>query len=370
MKIQKPKIVVDQDIPFLRGVLEPYAQVVYQKGSAIDAQQVRDAKALLVRTRTSCDRSLLEGSSVTFVGSATIGADHIDQEALSQLGIAFANVPGCNSGGVMQYVFTALYGLVARGTDVLPGDPKGRWAAGRTLGVIGVGHVGSRVVQVAKALGFQVLACDPPRQAVESAAGSQPSTFVDLDTVLAASDVVTLHVPLDATTRGMVGKDFLDKMKRGAILINTSRGPVIEQEPVLAARQSGHLGGLVLDVWPQEPALDPALLAACDWASPHIAGYSWEGKINGTNGVVRALAAHQGWDSLLEFDARQVVPAAERRYAPSWDLSQLAHADNATLAEHFESVFDLPGISHRLKQSPELFEEFRSKFDFRPEFLF
>lgn len=359
------KVVVDQDIPFLEGVLEPYAEVVYSKGSDIDAALVCSADAVLVRTRTRCDEALLHGSSVSFIGSATIGADHVDLPALQQMGIAFANVPGCNAGGVMQYVFTALYGLLSRGTDVLAPEPDSVGAQGRTLGVIGVGHVGSQVVRVAQALGFRVLACDPPRHSAEFAQEPQASPFVDLDCLLAASDIVTVHVPLDATTRGMINEDFLARMKPGAILINSSRGPVADGAALVAARKAGRLGGLVLDVWPDEPELDPELLACADIASPHIAGYSFEGKVNGTAGVVCAMAAHFGWESLLDF-----IPSVEAASVPTWRLADLRCESNAQLARRFESVFDLPGISERLKAAPSAFEAFRSSFHFRREFAF
>lgn len=359
------KIVVDQDIPFLDGVLEPFAEVCFSKGSAIDAGLVRDADALLVRTRTWCDRDLLEGSSVQFVGSATIGADHVDLSALQQMGIAFANVPGCNAGGVMQYVFTALYGLVTRGTGVLSPDPDGIWAQGRTFGVIGVGHVGSRVACLAEALGYRVLRCDPPREKAEYGEASACSPFVDLETLLAESDVVTVHVPLDETTRGMIGDVFLAAMKPQAILINSSRGPVAEASALIRARTQGRLGGLVLDVWPGEPDLDEDLLACADVASPHIAGYSYEGKVNGTVGVVRALAAHFGWESLKAFQ-----PVSEQGNLPVWSLCELRKESNQALARRFEQVFDVPAISQRLKTAPAQFEEFRSTFYFRHEFSF
>ena len=359
------KVVVDQDIPFLEGVLEPFAEVCTCKGSAINADLVRDADAVLVRTRTRCDEALLAGSAVRFVGSATIGADHVDLPVLQRLGIAFASVPGCNAGGVMQYVFTALYSLLARGTNVLPADPDGNWAKGRTLGVIGVGHVGSQVERVAKALGFRVLACDPPRAAAEFAGCPEQSPFVDLVTLLDGADVVTVHVPLDKTTRGLINADFLARMKPGAILINSSRGPVADGAALVAARKAGRLGGLVLDVWPDEPELDPELLACADIASPHIAGYSFEGKVNGTAGVVRAMAAYFGWESLLDF-----IPSVEAASVPTWRLADLRCESNAQLARRFESVFDLPGISERLKAAPSAFEAFRSSFHFRRELAF
>lgn len=366
MTRQKIRIVVDRDIPFLEGVLEPFAEVDYRKGAEIDAAALKQASALLVRTRTRCDAGLLEGSAVRFVGSATIGADHVDRAALERLGIAFANVPGCNSGGVLQYVFTALYGLVVRGTRVLKPSPQGQWAQGKTFGVIGVGHVGSKVARLARFLGYRVLLCDPPRERAEYA-GRSDSPFVPLACLLSQSDVVAVHVPLDESTRGMIGTDFLSVMRPGAILINASRGEVADGKALVRACRQGCLGGLVLDVWPHEPELDRELLACADVATPHIAGYSLEGKINGTNGVVRALAGHFGWEALLNFDA--ATQWGDKPVCP-WSARDLSGLDNAALAARLESVFDLPQISRNLKQQPEDFERFRSEFYFRPEFSF
>lgn len=353
------RIVADEAIPYLKGVLEPYAEVRYRKGAAIGPDDVRDADALLVRTRTRCDAALLAGSRVKFVGSATIGADHVDLPALEAAGIAFANVPGCNAGGVMQYVFTALYGIACRGNGRFPGDPGGRFADGRTFGIVGAGHVGSRVAQLARRLGFRVLLNDPPREARE---GTAAGPFVPLAQLLAESDVVTVHVPLLPDTRGLIGRGFLAGLRPGAVLLNTSRGEVADGQALKEALQSGRPGALVLDVWPGEPCPDPVLLAGCDIASPHIAGYSREGKINGTKGVVRALAACFGLEDLADFDPGRgmepgpVLPPD----AVSWD--------NARMAGFLEAGFGLPEISRRLKADPASFEAFRNGFYFRPEF--
>jgi erythronate-4-phosphate dehydrogenase len=204
------KIVADKDIPFLEGVFEPYADVVYIKGDQIVREDLLDADVLIVRTRTQCNADLLEGTSVKMVTTATIGTDHIDLEYCRANGIEVANAAGCNAGGVMQYVFSAVYGVAAR---------KGIKLDEATFGIIGAGNVGTKVEELARYLGFNVLRCDPPRAAAEGEEG-----FCSLEHLLENSHIVTMHVPLDETTRGMADETFFALMKPGAIFINSARG--------------------------------------------------------------------------------------------------------------------------------------------------
>lgn len=281
----KPRIVIDRDIPFLKEALEPVARVEARPADAIDTALLKDAQAFITRTRNRCDARLLEGTSVRFLGSATIGADHIDLAYCQAQGIEVATAPGCNAGAVMQYVFTALYGLWK--------GPQ-PFAAGQTLGIVGVGHVGQRVALFARALGYRVLLNDPPRERVEG-----PEAFTPLPDLLAQSDVVTLHVPLDPTTRALANHRFFEAMKPGAVFINASRGAVVDDADLLHAIE--HLGPVVLDVWNHEPAVDPHVVAATAIATPHIAGYSLEGKRNATQDMVRALARFFDWKTMLDF---------------------------------------------------------------------
>lgn len=204
------RIVIDDAIPFIQGVLEPYAEVIYKEGRAISREDAMNADALIIRTRTRCDAALLEGTPVRFIATATIGMDHIDLPYCNEKGILVRNSAGCNAGGVMNYVFSALYGVAARKAIRLEGDK---------LGIVGVGNVGRRVDSVAGSLGFKVLKNDPPRMAEEGNEG-----FCPLDYLLANADIVTMHVPLNETTRGMVNDEFFDKMKPGTIFINRSEG--------------------------------------------------------------------------------------------------------------------------------------------------
>lgn len=339
------KIVVDNAIPFMEGLFEPYASVLYKEGSAISRADVQDADALIIRTRTHCDAALLEGSSVKIIATATIGTDHIDQTYCQQKGICVRNAAGCNAGGVMNYVLSALYGVAAR---------KSIHLDGATIGIIGVGNVGSRVETAARILGFKTLACDPPRAEKEG-----DSLFCSLDTLLAESDIVTMHVPLNDETRGMADESFFEKMKPGAIFINAARGEVINDQALLAA--SSKLGPIVIDTWNNEPEVNLDLLDKVSVATPHIAGYSLQGKQNGTAYAVRAVARFLGIQELTEF-----FPAvSENLQAVKVDLKDKSQGERASIIQYNYPIFT---DDFMFRMNPEHFEELRNKYSYRREF--
>jgi erythronate-4-phosphate dehydrogenase len=266
------KIVTDDKIPYVTDAFGPLGEIVTLPGRSIGRSAVAGADVLLVRTLTRVDRNLLEGSSVRFVATATIGYDHVDTEYLQSAGIGFASAAGCNANSVAEYLVAAILHL-ARTYGFSPAD--------KTIGIVGVGNVGSRVVEKAKILGMSVLQNDPPL-----ARRTGDRKYASLDDVLAGSDFVSLHVPLtrdgeDATFH--MGDDgFLKKMKREAFLINTSRGPVVDGAALLCALQADTIAGAILDVWEGEPDIDTELLERTDIGTPHIAGYSRDGKANAT----------------------------------------------------------------------------------------
>jgi erythronate-4-phosphate dehydrogenase len=279
-KFRMIKIIADDKIPFLKGVLEPYSDITYLPGSMIGKDQVKEADALLIRTRTKCTENLLKGSRVSFIGTATIGFDHIDTRFCESKNIIWTNAPGCNSSSVQQYIAAALLKMA--------GDFQFR-LRDKTIGIIGVGNVGAKVENVAKILGMNVLLNDPPR-----ARNERDKLFVDLDTILKRSDIITIHVPLN-----IVGKDktyhlindiTIRKMRKSTWLLNTSRGEVAETSALKRALCAGKLGGVVLDVWENEPDIDRELLDKAFIATPHIAGYSTDGKANGTAMIINALS--------------------------------------------------------------------------------
>ena len=275
------KIVVDDKIPYIRETICQLSdETVFLSGAAITADEVRDADVLVVRTRTRCNRQLLEGSKVRLVVTATIGYDHIDTQWLQEAGIRWTNCPGCNSGSVAQYVECAL---------LLLEQQKGLSLHESTIGIVGCGHVGSKVKAVAERLGMQVLVCDPLLD--------NPS-FVSLDEIERRCEVITFHVPLTRedqyATWHMADEDFFHRLPRVPYIINTSRGEVVDNQALLQALQDGRVRDAIIDVWEHEPHPDAALLDKVFIGTPHIAGYSADGKTNADNMVIDAICQHFG----------------------------------------------------------------------------
>lgn len=270
------RILADANIPCVEEAFGRFGTVWMQPGQNIGPDEVEEADVLLVRSVTSVAPSLLEGSAVRFVGSATIGTDHVDQEYLRENDIRFAHAPGSNADSVADYVVVALLEL-ARKKHVSLQD--------RTVGIVGCGNIGSRLARRLPALGMTVLCNDPPRAEAADARG-EAHDFVDLDTLLTRADVLTLHVPLTTDgphpTHHLIDVDALARLGNGSWLLNTSRGPVVDGTALRDVLERGSLGGAVLDVWEGEPSPDPSLVRAVDVATPHIAGYAYDGKVRGT----------------------------------------------------------------------------------------
>ncbi len=340
------KVVADTNIPFLKGVLEPYAEVEYLDGRSIGREALLDADALIIRTRTRCNEETLSGTRVKMISSATIGMDHIDIPWCKAHGIEVQNAEGCNAGGVADYVFSALYGVASRRAIKL--DEA-------VIGIIGVGNVGKKVEYMARTLGFKVLLNDPPRAAKEG-----PEGFVSLEELLEKATVVTLHVPLDETTRGMAGEDFFSRMQPGSIFINASRGEVVDEGALIHARPK--LGALVLDTWCNEPNVNPNLIELCDIATPHIAGYSYQGKQNGTAMAVQALARHFGIEPLMNFRPALEDEAMTPTILDLWGKSQ---GEIAAVMQYNYPIFTDDFL---FRSSPESFEKLRSEYNYRREF--
>lgn len=331
------KIVVDNAIPFIKGILEPYAEVLYLDGKAISPADVADADALIVRTRTRCDAALLEGSAVKQVVTATIGFDHIDLGYCRDHGIGVATSAGCNARGVLQWVGAALAYLSQR---------HGFTPSERTLGVVGVGHVGSLVAEYAAAWGFRVVCCDPPRQQREGDLG-----FVGFDELLREADIVTFHVPFDASTRHMLDGNTLRLLRPGSIVINTSRGEVIDTE---ALCRSGH--PYALDVWENEPEISRDLLERAEISTPHIAGYSLQGKANASSMAVNAIAGRFGLP-LCGWYPEGVGKSVPKEIG--WE----------EMSRSIAAYCDIEGESLALKRHPEEFERMRNSYAYRQEYF-
>lgn len=336
-KMNKPlKIVADSAIPYLRGVLEPYAEVRYMPGATIAAADVRDADALIVRTRTRCDGRLLAGSRVKALFTATIGFDHIDTAWCAAHGVEVHTAAGCNARGVLQWVAAALAWLSRR---------EGWRPQERTLGIVGVGHVGSLVKHYAEAWGFRVLCCDPPREAREHLG------FLPAEEVARRADILTFHTPLDATTHHLCDRSLLDAMPDRGVVLNSSRGAVVDGAALLGSGRRW-----ALDVWEGEPRLDPALLEGALLSTPHIAGYSEQGKAMATALSVRALAARFGLP-LAGWYPRDAAPSAPR--AIGWE----------ELLSTIDGAFDIEAQSRALKVDPVAFEAMRDDYRYRREYF-
>ncbi len=276
---KKIKIVADDGILYLKGALDEYADIIYLPSNEITFQNIKDADAIIVRTRTKCDEKLLENTKVKFIATGTIGYDHIDVDYCQRKNIKWINAPGCNANSVLQYMASALLILAERMNINL---------LDKTLGIIGVGNIGQKVERFAKILGMKVLLNDPPRERKEG-----QSKFVDLNYLINQSDIITLHVPLNLEgidkTYHMVNESFFSNFNHPKILINTSRGEVVKSSSLKDAFRKNLVSAYVLDVWEDEPNIDLELLHYAALATPHVAGYSVEGKANGTAVCVNEL---------------------------------------------------------------------------------
>lgn len=277
------RIVADENIPFVSEAFGGLGEVVLVSGRSLSRKKLSGADALLVRSVTKVDETLLGGTDVSFVGTATIGTDHIDLPYLAQSNIAFAAAPGSNATSVAEYVTASLLVVARRG---------GYRLSGRSIGIVGVGNVGSRVAEKAKALGMKVRLNDPPL-----ARQTGKGKYLPLARLMNC-DFVSIHTPLtmegpDATYQ-LVNEDFVANMKDGSVLVNTSRGRVAEGRALKRALDSDHLSQVILDVWENEPEVDPSLLERAAIATPHIAGYGYDGKVRGTEMLYKALCSHIG----------------------------------------------------------------------------
>lgn len=278
------KIVADENIPLLRELYAGLGQLLVLPGRDIDCRAVRDADLLLVRSVTRVDQKLLQGSRLRFVGTSTIGTDHVDTDFLARAGIGFTSAPGCNAEAVVDYVLSAIAVLFRDNPASL---------LGKRVGIAGRGNVGGRLAARLEALGIETICCDPPlaRRGVTG--------LVAIDQLLEQADILTLHTPLTPTgqdqTFHLLDEQRLQQLKPGAVLINTSRGAVVDNRALLGLlRKRSDVRG-VLDVWENEPGINAGLVPLLALATPHIAGYSQEGKIRGALMVYRAVCDYFRW---------------------------------------------------------------------------
>jgi erythronate-4-phosphate dehydrogenase len=346
------KVVADCKIPFLKGVLEPFADVVYLPGNEIAREHLLDADALITRTRTICNEKLLAGTKVKFIATATIGFDHIDTSWCENNGITWTNAPGCNAGSVYQYVGSVLVNLALKyGFDFTD----------RSLGVIGIGNVGRKIVKLGEWLGMRVLLNDPPRARREG-----PCGYVSLEGIIRECDIISCHVPLNMTgddkTFHLFNENILHKLHPGTILINSSRGEVVDNNALKNVLKSKQITAN-LDVWENEPLIDKELVKLLDIATPHIAGYSADGKANGTSMSVQFLSKFFNLP-LTRWFAEDV---------PTTEITDLTIDCNGKSIQEIISqailfTFNVMDDDSRFRSSIDTFEKQRGNYPLRREF--
>lgn len=330
------RIIIERNIPFIKGVLDDLAQVEYLSAEEIDADAMRYADALICRTRTRCNADLLHNSRCSFIATATIGTDHIDLDYCNHCGITVANAPGCNAPAVAQYVFASLAHVI--------NQPISNY----TIGIVGVGHVGSIVERWATQLGMKVLLCDPPRAEIECT-----NNFVSLDEIARQCDIITFHTPLTTSgkypTHHICNETFINSLSHRAIIVNCARGGIFDTQAVIDALNNNKIANVFVDCWEGEPQLNLTLLEKAIIATPHIAGYSHEGKIRATAMALEALARH--FNLSIPNVAQGVAPGA---------------AQNVTMqsiTQSYNPIID----TQALKASPDAFETLRNNYNYRPE---
>lgn len=337
------KIIIDDKIPYIKGVLENTAEVIYKAGKEITESDVLDADALIVRTRTQCNAKLLKNSNVKFIATATIGYDHIDTEFCKEQQIVWKNAPGCNAQSVAEYIASALLYL---------SNVKNISLEEKTIGIVGVGNVGKKVAEVAKQFKLTILQNDPPREEDE-----KNSNFVSLDEICKKSDIITFHTPLIREgiykTYHLADSKFFEDLAKKPIFINAARGEITNTSALKEAIRNGKTSSVVIDCWENEPNIDSELLSLVDLATPHIAGYSADGKANATTQCVQAVSRffHLGLDN--------------------WQVLSIPKPANSEKVSDFISAMNL---SYKIldddflfRKNPEAFELLRGNYPLRRE---
>jgi erythronate-4-phosphate dehydrogenase len=337
------KIIIDDKIPYIKEAIERMAEeTVFVPGGGFTPELVRNADALVVRTRTRCNRELLEDSRVKLIVTATIGYDHIDTGYCRQAGITWSNAAGCNAASVAQYVQSSLL-LLER--------MRGISLKRLTIGIVGVGNVGSKVADVARKAGMRVFINDLPRQEKEGKEG-----FTDVAEIAKKCDIITFHTPLymegKYKTYHLADEAFFRSLRRHPVIINTSRGEVVDTGALLDALDSGTVSDAVIDVWEGEPNIDWRLPAKAMIATPHIAGYSADGKANATRMSLEAIGRYFGINASFKI----TPPAPENAviYANSYEEALLR-------------IYNPQTDSEALKANPDDFERLRGNYPLRRE---
>lgn len=347
------KIVADKNIPYLKGVAEYFGEVTYLDGADFTKEAIKDADILIVRTVTHFGEENLAGSNVKLICSATIGYDHIDTAYCDANGIAWRNAPGCNSGSVQQYIISSL---------IMMAQKKAFDLSKKTIGIVGVGNVGKKVAKACEILGMKVLLNDPPRQRAEGG-----ENFVSLETIKKEADIITFHTPLikegEDKTFHLADEHFFATLDKQPIIINSARGGIVETKAIKEALQSGKISGAVIDCWESEPNIDLEYMNMVDIATPHIAGYSADGKANATRMSLESIAEFYSLDKTPI--AMVEAPEPEN---PIIDLNDFTSSSNRIYSALLEIYSPMDDFA-RLKAAPATFKQLRNNYPLRRETL-
>lgn len=345
------KILVDENMPYATQLFQTMGEVKAVSGRSISSSELATADALMVRSVTQVNEALLKESKVKFVGTATAGFDNVDRQWLAQAGIAFSAAPGCNATAVVEYVFSALLVLAERDCFDL---------REKTVGIVGVGNVGSRLNASLKTWGVNTLLCDPPR----ADAADNSEQFWPLEKLVSQADILTFHTPLNKSglysSYHLLNEELLAAMPAGRILLNTSRGSVVDNQALLTALENGKKIDVILDVWQHEPSISIPLLANTRMGTPHIAGYSLEGKARGTSQIFTAFSQFLGQEQQIKL--ADLLPSAEfNEITFSGELTQ------ASLKRLVHLVYDVRRDDAPLRKTAHLAGQFDHLRKYYPE---
>lgn len=347
------KIIADKNIPYLKGIAEHFGDVTYLDGADFTKDTIREADTLIVRTVARFDEKNLAGSNVKLICSATIGYDHIDTEYCDTHGIAWRNAPGCNSGSVQQYIISSL---------IVISQKKGFDLKNKTIGIVGVGNVGKKVARACEMLGMKVLLNDPPRQRAE-----KNEKFVSLKTIMDEADIITFHTPLvkdgEDKTFHLADDRFFLSLGKKPILINSARGGIVDTQAIKAAIRQGLVSGAIIDCWENEPQIDLEYMDMVDIATPHIAGYSADGKANATRMSLESIAGFYNLDrspiNLIK------IPSPDN---PVIDLNNYTQSVDRVYSALLDTYTPMGDYS-RLKAAPDTFKQLRNNYPLRREYF-
>lgn len=346
------KIVADENIPYLKGFAEKYGEVTYLAGADFSKESISDADALIVRTVTHFGEEVLKGSSVKLICSATIGYDHIDTKYCDDNNVKWTNAPGCNSSSVQQYIVSALILLSRKYNFDLQS---------KTIAIVGVGNVGSKVAKACQTLGMRVLLNDPPRADKERRGG-----FVDLDQIKKEADIITFHTPLTKEgaykTYHLADEQFFDELSKSPIIINSARGGIVDTVAIKSAISSNKIKGAVIDCWEKEPSIDGEYMNLVDIATPHIAGYSADGKSNATRMSLESLT---NFFKLDRSELKNIKPLDAPN--PIIDLDEFKGSDNRVYDAILRTYNPMDDFA-RLKSDITKFKQLRNEYPLRREY--